>query len=158
MAFKQFPRDRFVKIFATDEIVRVGSFSNVSGELAHIRSEIYIKGTLGGNEKMRLKVYSDARYTALFATSEWFDLIKIEDEDGNVVGGDYIGDVRFDFNRQNINPNITYYVAAEIVDYTENYDSFFVAISRDYINSVYSVAGNKYSNHPFKMQIFTYKQ
>lgn len=158
MAFAQFPRDRFVKIFDTDELVRMGSFSDVEGELAHIRSEAYIKGTLAGTERIRVKIFGDNRYTALFATSEWFYLNTVQDEDGVIQVGDYLGDVRFDFSRQNLNPNITYFVGAEIDGYTENFDSFFISLSRDYINSVYATSGNAYTNHPLKMQIFTYKQ
>lgn len=157
MAFKDFANNQFIRSFDTDEIVRMGSFSTVSSlELSSVRVLAFVKGTLAGNERIRLKIFTDPAFSKLLHTSQWSNLSGITGEGDVSLTGDFLGMVRVDFNRQNINKTIVYYVACEISDYTPIGDTFFVGLSHDFPSPRYAGAVQKYYQTNLAFEIFGY--
>lgn len=151
MSLKDFAKVQYVKTIDTSEVIKIGSFKDISnGELAHIRLLFYIKGLLSGTEKFRTKVYSDAGFTQLLYTSSWSDF-------STASVGNWLGWIRSDFARENINKNLTYYVSCELTGYTRNADTFYIGVARDWPWPIYDNSENLFYNHPYAMQLFTYK-
>ena len=151
MAFKNFSEYLYIKTFDDDENARFGSFKTQDNlELEHIRTVAYIRGTLAGTEKMRLKIYSDIAFQNLMFCSDWLNFSDIE------IQKDYLFYLRFDFGRQNINKKNKYYVTGEISNYARNGNDFYVGIAHDFPHPVYENSENLFYNHPLTMQIFGY--
>jgi len=151
MAFKNFSEYLYIKTYDNAENARFGSFQTQDNmELGHIRTVAYIRGTLSGTEKMRLKVYSDVGYRNLMFVSDWSNFSDIE------IQKDFLFYLRFDFDRQNINKNNRYHVTGEIADYTRNGNDFYFGIAHDFPHPVYDNSEDLFYNHPLVMQIFGY--
>lgn len=159
MAFLDFSEEQYVKTFETGELIRMGSFSTVEdGELAHMRALMYIRGTLAGSEQFRMSVYSCHQYKGLIAQSSWVDLSGITDENGSTITGNFLGMIRVDFNRENINKNNTYYVLAELQNYTENFPTFEIGLSYDFPSPRYATGETIFYNTNLAFEIFTYRE
>jgi hypothetical protein len=151
MSILNFSREEYVKSIDTGELIRCGSFRvNQASELAAIRSFIYIRGTLGGNERMRAKFFLDDACTILQYTSAWTAKIS------SAVSGDWLGWIRIDFNNENLNPNITYYLAVELDGYTRDTEVFYIGLCRDFPYPIYKItpAPSRFYRHPQATQIF----
>lgn len=159
MAFKDFANVQYIKTIDTGEAPRMGTFQvAVNGELQYMRVKPYIKGTLSGTEKIRLKIYSDSAFSSLLYTSSWSNIYDVLDEDGSAVTGDWIGWIRVDFNRENINKNMAYYVVAELTGYTRNADDFYIGLAHDFPFPIYDNGESLFYNHPLAFEIFTYTE
>lgn len=157
MAFKDFADVQYIKTVDTGESPRLGSLTAASnGELAHIRVKLYINGTLNGSEQIRLKVYSDSAFQSLLYTSKWSNINQVIDENGNAVTGDWIGWIRIDFNRENVNNKFPYYIEAEFANYTRNFDTFYLGLAHDFPFPIYDNGEPLFYNHPLAMELFTY--
>ena len=155
MAFKDFAETQYIKTIDTSESISFGSFSVVNSmELAHIRSALMITGVsnLSGNEQVRLKIYTDPAFTSLLYTSDYANLSDITD----IGTTNWFGWIRIDFNRENINANLTYYVQLETLNYTRNAETFWIGFSHDFPFPVYDNAQTLYYKHPLAMQLFGY--
>ena len=127
MGYTDFYQDKYMLILDGNTTRYIGYFNTDDNlELAHIMLDVYFKGTLGGSEQGRLKIYSDAELTTVVYTGEWFDFSDIG------VDSNYLARIRADFNRENINKNINYYVGFETANYTKNGDTFYIGLCRDY--------------------------
>jgi hypothetical protein len=147
MSIYDFAKQQYFKTFNTGEINTMGAFKvSENGELKYIRSLFYIHGVLTGTEKIRLKICTDSNYSNVLYTSGWSTLLQ----------SNYYGWIRFDFARENLNKTCTYYVYAEIADYTRNADSFYICQAYDYPWPVYDNSEGSFYNHPLAMQIFCY--
>ena len=157
MSFTDFAETQYIKSIDTSETPRMGSFKvATSGELKYMRVKLYVNGTLGGSEQIRLNICGDAACTSALITSDWSDISDIVDEDGVATTGNWLGWVRIDFSRENINKNITYYVSAEFNNYTRNAETFWLGLSYDFPYSIYDNSESLFYNHPLAMEIFTY--
>lgn len=157
MGFLDFAETQYIKTIDTGEQPRMGTFKvTQNSELKYMRVKPYIQGTLVGTEKIRLKIYSDTTFTSLLYTSSWSNLYEVVDENGDVATGDWLGIIRIDFNRENLNKNITYYVVAELTGYTRNADTFYIGLSYDFPFPIYDNGQSLYYNHPIAFEIFTY--
>ena len=154
MAFLNFPETLYVKTIDTSEEIKLGSIKVTSElELAHIRVFMYIAGTLGGTEQIRVHLCSDADCSKKIITSDWSDLSDLS------VSGDFLGWIRTDFSREGLNPNITYYCALELNNYTRNGDTFYTSGVFDFPAPVYLPTGsNVLLDHNIGMQIFGYSE
>jgi hypothetical protein len=147
MSIKDFAKNLYMKTFDTNETNLMGSFKALkNGELKYVRALLYVHGALAGTEKVRIKIYSDSLYENLLYVSDWSPLQDTE----------WLGWLRFDFHRENINKNIEYWIAAEITGYTRNADLMYVAQSFDFPWPVYENGEDYFYNHPLAFQLFMY--
>lgn len=159
MAFKDFASVQYVKTVDTSESPRMGSFSLASsGELGHIRTVLYINGTMSGTEQFRIRVCGDSACSSALATSDWMDLADITDENGNIATGDWVGFVTADFNRENLNKDITYYTAIDFNNYTRNTETFYIGVCHDFPYPIADNSEDLFYNHPLVMAIFTHTE
>lgn len=125
MAFNQFFEGKVVNVFASNETIELGRFQPLTNhELGHIRAEILVHGNLSGGERLRMKIGLTSDDTAPYATSDWVVASTFDDSDGS---NDWIGWVRFDFDRENVNKNENYFVWIETDSYTRVADTFYLA-------------------------------
>lgn len=134
MAFLQFPATQYFRVFRELETtVKGGSFNLATAmEIKYIVPTIYINGTLGGNERIRAKIYpTDASPTAIY-TSEWFNLSQVGTYTPN-----FIGNIWLEFaTAKPINPNVDYFLRFEIDGYTANPDTFYIAMNLDWTERI----------------------
>jgi hypothetical protein len=163
MAFGQFSEQQVVKTIDTGEEILVGAFKlPAQQELKHIRLGIYINGvsSMGGSETMQLKINSDPLGTKTIFSS---DVISINSTTIPTLGStNWLGLVRFDFERQSINPNITYYPSLVVNNYTRNADTYYISGRYDFPAPAYPdlITGNpnNFTDHPIIMQIFGFSE
>jgi hypothetical protein len=152
MAIKDFSNVLYCKTLEASEKADMGTFNLAENlELGHIRTLLFINGAIVGTERARINIYSTSTKESLIAQSSWLNLSDILN-----LSNYWLGYVRFDFNRQPINNNFTYYAELEIDQYTPS-GSFYVGAMHDFPASVYDNAENIFYNHPLVMQIFGYK-
>ena len=157
MGFLDFADTQYIKTIDTSETPNMGSFSVTdNGELKYMRVKLFVNGTLGGTEQIRLKIYSDAALTSVLYTSDWSEISNITDENGVIATGDWFGWIRMDFNRESINKNLTYYVEAEFNNYTRNLDTYYLGLAHDFPFPVFDNGQSLFYNHPLAFEIFTY--
>lgn len=153
MAFKDFSRDQYSRLVEANENVRMGTFKvQDSGQLVHIRTMITLFNTagLGGSETAKMHLYLDDYYQSLVATS---NTIQISDIPFNGTSHSWIGFVRFDFDGQNINKNLTYYPSIEFTNNT-NTPTHFISVSYDFPAPVYDNGGARFYDQALAHQIF----
>lgn len=151
MSLLNFSEVQYVKSIDTGELVRCGGFQvNDNSELAYVRSFIYVQGTLGGNERIRTRVYSDSLHTKLLYTSDWSDKLS------TAFTGNWLGFIRTDYNAENFNPYSTYYLEIELSNYTRNGEVFYIGACRDFPYPIYKITPTplKFYQHPQATQIF----
>lgn len=154
MAFKDFSQDQFVKSLDTGEEGRMGSFTtSVNGELDAVRVLIYIEGvsSLGGTEQIRCKMHGEATFSSPIYTSSFSNISDIP----NLGSTNWIGYIRMDFNRENLNQNITYFPTVELQNYTRSGDTFFIGLSYDFPSPIYGT-GSVFYRNPLAMQWFNF--
>lgn len=143
MSFLQFPHQKYIRVLDTNEETSAGSFAlATSGELTHIRAQIYFKGTITA-EKLQLKIYSNNN--VYLASS---DIITIP-------YSNWIGWLRFDFNRINMLAGTPYKIKIVASDYTRNADTLYMGFILDWPDFTYSYSNNL-SDNSMKMELFTY--
>jgi hypothetical protein len=159
MAFKDFSSDQYIRTFDTDEKIRMGSFKTPSsGELGNIRVLLYVIGTLAGNEQIRTVIYPSEDQELAYATSDWMNLSDLVDENDLTVSGNWIGMIRTDFSRENINANNTYYIQCEIRNYTPNFPTLEIGLSHDFPSPRYATSETLFQNTNLAFEIFTYRE
>lgn len=128
MAFSPFPDTGYFFVLSDTEHY-VGAFNLVeTTELKHIQTILFIRGTLGGSERLRLNLYGTSEIGSTpIKTSDWLNLSDIGGYTNN-----WIGHVFFDFDGTPINPDLTYYVGVESDNYTRNVDTFYLALRLDW--------------------------
>ena len=153
MSTLQFPNVGFMKIFETDEIIKIGSYTpNVNEQMKYIRILLYINGTLAGTEKIRIKIYGDNGYTSALYTSDYSSLSGITN-----ISTRWRGWVRTDFARCHLSLNNTYYLGCEINSYTRNAMTLFIGALYDYPNPIYGNSSTAFNIQPISIQPFSYK-
>jgi hypothetical protein len=122
-----FRSDQYIKVLDTGEAYHGATFTvDEAQEIGHVRLVLYKHGTHAGTERLRVKLYHASDLTKLYATSEWSDLADISS-----LGANWIGWLRFDFDREWLSPSETYYLAVETTGYTRNADTFYLGFALD---------------------------
>lgn len=153
MAFNNFFEGKVVNVFDSNETIELGQFKpSVNGELGNIRAELLVHGNFSSNERIRCKIGQSSDDSAPYATSEWVNVTSFDDSNGS---NDWIGWVRFDFNRENINKNQTYYIWLETDNYTRVGDTNYIAVSFDYPYPTYA-DDSSHKNSTWAFQWFQY--
>lgn len=128
MSYLQFPAINKLKVIdASGE--DLGAFECATDlGLRYIVLNLYIKGTVGGSERLRLRLYGNSRKRGVIKTSDWVSLSDIPD----LNGGDWLGFLRFDFGGFPITGERYYHFDIETDNYTRNGDTFYLAAVCDY--------------------------
>lgn len=159
MAFKNFSDFQYMKYMDTSEVIKLGSFKlGASNELHVIRLATWINGTLGGSEQLKFNIYSDPAINKLIFSSAWIDINgTIEDENDQIITGDWFGLLKFSFNRQNINKNLTYYGSIEARNYTRNGSTFHLAFPYDYPSPRYATGATAFYDANIAFEVYGYE-
>lgn len=98
-------------------------------ELKYVVMDLFKKGTAGGSETLTMKLYGSSLYSGTaIATSSAFTLSSAS----FVANANAVGQIRFTFNRELLNPNLWYYVAITTTNYTRS--SFYLGGVLDWPN------------------------
>jgi hypothetical protein len=137
MSLGQFPNEAQVLPVDTGETCPLGRYRlSEALQLLYIPLRILKVGTPGGSESMTLKVWGSDQYNGTpIATSTAVPLAGIAGLTTN-----WIGDVRFDFARQNLGAGVWYYVTLSIASYTRT-GSFYISAVREWPFSFNTVIG-----------------
>ena len=155
MAITQFPNILIVKKFDTSENIEIGQFKPTKhGELKYARTRFLVRGNIVGTERVRMKVHLTSDLTVAYATSTWVNVSTFDTSSGS---NDMLSWVRFDFNREPLNKNQSYYFSIESGNYTRNADTFYLGLTYDYPASTYT-DDLDYSKVPLSLQVFTYQE
>jgi len=119
-------------------------------ELSHIVLTLYKHGANVGSEQLRINLYANDRYDSPFKSSGWVSIADIEDLSTN-----WLGWLRFDFERRNISLNQVVYVEIESQNYTRNADTFYLGIGLDDPVRFNTITSG--SSAPAAMQIIGYR-
>lgn len=152
MSFTDFSDVMYFKVFDTGEEIPVGDviLSNPT-EVKHIRTYFYKQGTLGGNEQLQLKVYSDSDRSKTLYTSEVLTVSDIDDP-AIAASTNWLGKIRFDFSPEvSFNENITYYISIESTSYTRDADNFYLGCGLDTPVATNSIDS---ANPPILLEIY----
>jgi len=161
MAYGQFPETLLVKSIDTSETVELGQFQpTANGEIAHIRAHMFKHGTIGGSESVTISIHTSSDLTTAYATSDAVTFATIQNSSNLNTTGDWIGWFRFDFNRENLNKNQTYYVSCTLTNYTRNSDTYYAGLVYDFPYPTYDPASSitNYTLAPLGMKWFAYQE
>lgn len=155
MSTQDFPASQYFSIFQTNEEAIVGSFTNITTELAHMQLTCFIKdGTGITTERFRVKIYADENKNALLYTSDWSNFSDISE----LPVANWRGLIRVNWNRENVNENTTYHWSIEMNNYTPT-ASFEIGFGYAWPWPRYGTtpAGSTFENFPIDMGLFGYK-
>lgn len=150
MSILNFSNVKYIKSIDTGELIRCGGFKiGQKGEIGNLYTSFYVHGTPAGTERFRTKLYLDPSHKVHYCTSEWSNL-------SDATTGNWFGLIRSDYNGENINPNITYYVEVEFDSYTRVGETFWIGVARDFPDPIYTMspAPTKFFQYPMATQIF----
>lgn len=119
-------------------------------ELRHILLTFYKTGTLVGSEQIRINLYSSDRYDSAFAQSDWMSISDISN-----LATNWLGWLRFDFGRIDLDKDETVYTEIETQNYTRVGDTFWMGVGLDW-----PVLVNTFDpdfGAPVAIQMFGYK-
>lgn len=159
MSFRHFSEYQYIRAMDTGEMIKLGGFKlGTSHEIGHMRVLLFINGTLGGSEQLRVNIYSNRGQSKKIFHSSWSSLNNtIENENGTIISGNWLGLLRFDFDRQNINKNFYYYASVESNSYTRNGNTFYLGFAHDYPFPRYSTGANAAYESNLAFEIFGYE-
>lgn len=138
MSYLQFPKRMDVRVIASSAVTDLGSFQPIENlELYAMRVKLFIKGTTGGTERARIKIFGESTRGSALYTSSWSTLSSI-----TTLAANWQGWLRFDFNKENINKDIAYFLGIEIENYTRNGETYYISYALDNIANVYAATGS----------------
>lgn len=118
-------------------------------ELTSIMVKVYLQGTFT-TEKMKLKLHSSDNYNIILAESNEIEL--------DNSGTNFLGWLRFDFERPQLFSGLTYHLNAISSGYTRNADIKYISFVHDWPIRFYSSTNVSYtgipSAYPKALQIF----
>lgn len=136
MTFAAMPALFDLRSISTGSLCELGGFTpDQIMELAYLQFTVVKVGAQAGSERIRVAIYPTAALdTAAIVTSSWVNIADLN----NISSSSWMGWVRFDFTRTWIDPDTTYYLAAEAGNYTDNGDTFYIGFKDNYPDTVYS--------------------
>lgn len=153
MAITQFYEDLFVKTIDTSETPNCGSFTFTNDmELSNVQLMLFINGTLGGSETATIKLQSQNNNDMY--TSTTLNLASQLSSEESVTG-DWLGYVKFDFDREHINSSFTYNVELSFSNYTRNGDTFYISFVYDW---PYTINASSPTVGGANMKFYGYKE
>lgn len=161
MAFLQFNDYQLVKTIDTSETLEVGQLTpKNNGEIKYIRLCMVKVGTLPNGVLLTCNLHTSSDLTAAYASSTAVDLTTAQAAGELNTTGEWISWIRFDFARENLNKNISYYVSLTTSGYTRNGDTFYIGVCYDYPYPTYDPDSNilNFTEAPLAMQWFSYQE
>ena len=128
MAFLDFPSQLQVNVLDNEvnDAAQLGSFTMTdTTELKNIRTFLVKHGNAGGSEVLRLKLSLSNDVTRASIVSEDITLSEVSTDEY------FVGWFNFDFGRQQLDPDLTYFVFLEYENYTRNADTYYLAYAFD---------------------------
>jgi hypothetical protein len=146
---QQIPKQLAVNVWNNNSAIYMGRFkTNRNGYMAHIWTRIYINGIIN-IEQIRINIYSHQDKRAVYAQSNWANLINIED-----LSQYWLGFVRLDFNSENIQKDELYFFDIEINNYTRNGNNFYIGVTYDFPFPTHDLTETNWKNSPLSAKIF----
>lgn len=149
MGISNFPNKQYAKPLASDALY-IGSFKTARHQqLEHIRLLIAIKGDLTlPSEFLTLYLQGSENQGTWIAKAD-FSLSQID------YTSYWYGFVRFDFDRVNLNKNLTYHLKLGTTGYTES-DTHKIMVVYDYPLRTYGTVDSVPTSNTFKFEIYCY--
>lgn len=140
------PQDMWFRVQdSTADIVYAGYFdNNLSKILNHIKLG-FLKHDCVGRFKIRL--HTSTNFNRVYAESNEVDFSQVKERF-------FTGNIKFDFNGVNLNPNYRYYVTIQAVSYTRNADVNYIGWLHDRVSTTNVSTGNWDNQYPIKMELF----
>ena len=133
MGFGQFPQDQYLIIVTDDQPTQAGSLVPGSDiELGHITCRLFKLGAHSGSETLQLHIYGNEDLSTPIASSAEVAVSEID----SLTSSNWIGRVRFDFNREQLDSDNTYYFGIQVNNYTYSEGSYYWAWSLDWPDDV----------------------
>lgn len=155
MAFKDFSEYQYERDMDTGEIIKMGSLKvGEAVQLLYMRIMMAIHGVFSGTEQVRVNIYADEGQSKKMFSSSWSNLNTIVNASDSVISGNWIGMLRMDFDRQNLNPNIRYYAGVESQNYVASFDTFYISFCHDYPFPRYATGAGIYYETNLAFEIF----
>lgn len=152
MGFAPYYKNQIIKVVDTAEEIYLGGYTLSSvTELQWMRIAIYKHGVTSGSERLRLGVYSRADMLGNLFYSDWIDVADFD------TGDYWLGYVRFDFSRQNLDAGIEYHVGMQTDNYTRNGDAYYISAVSDWPDPVNEIAGASSKYFAARCPIFGYR-
>jgi len=161
MSFLNFSQRLMVQVVDTGEKLDLGAIRpSKSGELQHVRVAMAAFGDMQGSVSARVGLHLSNDFTAAYALSNAFFLTSVEARLAGTPTDYWLGEIRFDFARPNINKNITYRLSLQLTGYTRSGETFWVGAIRDYPfpNKEVAVPGNYATLYPARTQLFSLQE
>lgn len=151
MAITGFPASQAFKVLELSEedcgLVKAGE----DMELAHIRLWIYIHGTYGGSETLKINLYS--QNDVLLHQSDASTLSEISN-----IGANWLGWLRFDFNRENVKSGTEFKIKVASTNYARNGDTYYIGIGFDWSDPALTNVANSGINYGIYAPMYGYKR
>jgi hypothetical protein len=151
MSIKQFNNFQDVSVLQNDsDIMKLALLlPTESFQLQYIMAKVYLQGSFT-NESLKLRLHSSDNYNLILAESNSVNL--------DNSGTNYLGWIRFDFNRQELFSGFTYHLTAVSNGYTRNGDILYISFVHDWPIRFYSSTNIAYTSipsaYPKALQVF----
>lgn len=151
MSIKQFNDFQDVSVLENDsDMMKLALLlPSESFQIQYIMAKVYLQGSFL-NESLKLRLHSSENYNLILAES---NLVNLEN-----AGLNYLGWIRFDFNREELYSGFTYHLTAVSNGYTRNADISYISFVHDWPIRFYSSTNVAYtgipSAYPKALQIF----
>ena len=133
MSVLNFPDELQVLVVDTSTELYLGStVVSLNQEFGHVLLRMFKHGTHATTEQFRIGVYTNSD---LSDTPFYSNTMSVSDIT-SLTSSDWVGRVRFDFDRQTMNSATTYYITLDPVSYTRNSDTFYFSVLQDWPLSV----------------------
>lgn len=128
MTYRGFPKQRKIMVAQTGTGLYLGGFKiATTGEIAHGRICLFKKGAQSGAEEFRLRAYATAELNDPLFASSWVGIDSVVGDAAN-----WLGLVRFDFSRQNVQALTTYHFVFDTSAYTRDGDDYYLGVVADW--------------------------
>lgn len=147
MSFLNFSEYLFVRISNESETVKIATHEIVTGgELGNMRVMVYLKGSVSGN--IQLKIYPKDNASVPICSSNIVDI--------STIGSDFLGFVRFDFQRENFPNGAQFDIFADVTSYTRSGEVSYLSLVFDFPCPVYDNSEASFIDHPIAIEDFFY--
>ena len=115
MAFLQFPTDQYYIVVTDDEPTQAGEFVLTEDiELGQIQCRLQKIGAHAGTETLQVHIYGNSDLSTPLCSSTAVSMADID----SLTSSNWVGYVTFDFNREYLDSDNTYYMGVQVNNYT----------------------------------------
>jgi len=128
MAFLPFGHQQYFRVLESNETAKCGYFNLLEDiEIQQAICTLYIHGTLGGSEQLRMHIYGSVSATIPMYTSDWFTVSGV-----GTYSPNWLGNIFFDFASKPLDKDIDYFFSVQAQNYTRNLDTYYLALGMDW--------------------------